>query len=160
MPYPTIKMMEVGDDYRVYIEFSHTHKIMFGTVIGYEGNINDAGRPDDSIIFWGDDWDTYLEISNEGEYAEVNAQFYKGSTQFRIPKINWQNWTVFYENVVGGTPEITLPYMTEGEWVARFQEGVRPPPERPPGGEPPEGGRKRKTRMRKIKRRKTHRKGK
>lgn len=155
MPYPTIEMMEVGDEYRIYIDFSDTHQIMFGTVVGYEGHIN-AGLPDDRILFWGDEPDTFVEIINGSYYAEVTCRFYKGSSYYRIPKISSENWTVFYENVIGGTQDITLPYMTEAEWLARFQEEERPPPERPPGGEPPEGGRK-KTRARKTKRRKTHR---
>ncbi len=159
MPYPTIEIREFGDNYSVDIEFSDTHQLMFGTAVGYEGHINDAGIPDDRILFWGDEPNTYLEILNGSYYAEVNAQFYRGSTRIRIPKINWQNWTEFYENVVGGD----IPYMTEGEWGARFQAEQDVPEQHPPEEEDPSvsndpaGGRKRKTRARKIKRRKTYR---
>lgn len=159
MPYPTIEMMEVGDDYRVYIEFSDTHQLMFGTAVGYEANIN-LGVPENRVLFWGDEPDTFVEILNGSYYAEVTCQFYKATTYYRIPKINWQNWTVFCENVIGGD----IPYMTEDEWLARFEEPAPIPRPRGDGpdededeDEAPRGGRKRKTRVRKIKRRKTYR---
>ncbi len=150
MAYPTIDILEFGDYYRVYIEFSDTHQLMFGTAVGYEANIN-LGVPENRVLFWGDEPDTFVEILNGSYYAEVTCEFYKATTYYRIPKINWQNWTVFCENVIGGD----IPYMTEDEWLARFEEPAPIP--RPPGDEPPEGGRKRKTRVRKIKRRKTYR---
>lgn len=150
MAFPTIEIADVGDDYRVYIDFSETEKITFGDVIGYEGNAGGS-----TIRFWGNEWNTFLEITKEANWTYVLFSVRHHIVEFRVSNIEQESWNAFYQAIL----EENIPHMTEAQWSARFQEDAvhEEPDEEDP--RVPDGGRRKKTRARKIKRRKTYRKG-